>query len=122
MALFFHDGETPPTAPSKDPNSEEPYGNDYATSVWAIAGKTIDDSQWLIDDTLITSDGQSVNGLTVDRPTAKPSTPATSFDDTSTTVWLHGGTIGTTYFVTNRLTLSDGRVIDVSFWLEVKAL
>lgn len=122
MALFYHDGENIPTAPSKDPDSEVAYGGDYSTTEWATDSKIITASEWLINGVLIESEGDSVAGLTVNRPTDKPATPASNFTDTATSVWLHAGTLGDTYTLTNRLTLSDGAVLDYSMHIKIKQL
>ena len=92
MALIIHDGETSPTAPTKDPQSDVWYGFEYALE----SGEVITGSQWLIDDVLVTA-GQSVNGLTF------------VGEDNSGSVTkcrLSGGSSGTNYRLTNRLSTS----------------
>lgn len=43
-----------------------------------------------------------------------------TFDDTSTTIWLSGGTAGETYVLLNRITTAGGRVFDQSVKLPMK--
>lgn len=62
---------------------------------------TIDWSTWLGDDTIADSDWTVETGLT--EVTA-------SNTDTTTTIWLSGGTEGTTYDVTNEITTAAGRI------------
>ena len=45
-----------------------------------------------------------------------------SFTDSTTTVWLTGGVIGTTYELTNRITTAVGRIQDRTVELECREL
>jgi len=45
-----------------------------------------------------------------------------SFTDSTTTIWLTGGVIGKTYYVTNRITTAAGRIQDRTVELECEAL
>jgi len=45
-----------------------------------------------------------------------------SFTDSTTTIWLTGGVIGTTYEVINRITTAAGRIQDRTVKLKCKAL
>lgn len=83
---------------TKDPNAVLDYQIDY--SRWLPAGDTITASSWLAE-----------SGLTVD---------TSSFTDTSTTVWLSGGTAGSTYDVRNHITTDDGRQDDRTLTIVVK--
>lgn len=88
----------------KDPDAVLDYGTNWAdpTAVggaWLATGETITASQWVVD-----------TGLTKD---------SDSHDDTTATVWLSGGTVGTTYTVTNRITTTAGRVDDRSLHIQV---
>jgi hypothetical protein len=49
------------------------------------------------------------------------SSPAPSFTDTTTTVWLSGGTAGVFYAVTNTITTTGGREMEETFILECVA-
>jgi hypothetical protein len=40
--------------------------------------------------------------------------------DSSTTIWLHGGTIGSTYELLNRIVTTGGRTMDQSVKLKIK--
>lgn len=64
-------------------------------------------------DTIATSTWTVPDGLTEGAPD--------SFDDTTTTVWLTGGTLGTTYDLLNRVTTAGGRTMDQTMKLKVKA-
>lgn len=111
MGLFYHDGRTIPEAPSyKDPSAVVDYAADFAN--W-LSSDTISVSQWLVNGTLIESDGQTVDGLTVD---------SSSATTTKSTVWLSAGTEDESYIVTNRITTAAGRVEDRSFKLTVKQI
>lgn len=45
---------------------------------------------------------------------------APSFTNTTTTVWLRGGTAGTTYQVVNRIRTAGGRQYDWTYTVEVR--
>jgi hypothetical protein len=92
MALIIHDGEISPIAPTKDPQSDVWYGFEYSLE----SGEVITGSDWLIDDVLVTA-GQSVNGLNfVDKDNSGSVTKCR----------LSGGSAGSIYRVTNRLSTS----------------
>jgi hypothetical protein len=44
---------------------------------------------------------------------------APSISGTNTILWLQGGTLGTKYTITNRITTSGGRTMDQSFTLKI---
>lgn len=71
----------------------------------AVLDYTLDWSQWLVDDTLLTSTWVIPDGLT---------SPSNSNTPTQSTVWLSGGTAGVEYKVTNRVTTAAGRTDDRS--------
>lgn len=73
----------------KDPNAVLDYVNDW--------------SDWLGTDTIVTSTWTPPTGITVDSHVST---------DTSATVWLSGGTAGTTYSVVNRIVTAAGRTED----------
>jgi hypothetical protein len=81
----------------KDPNANLDYQIDW--------------SSWLGSDTISSSAWTVQSGLT------KGSDSKT---DTTTTVWLSGGTAGQTYRVTNRVVTAGGRTDDRSFWVVVE--
>ena len=74
-------------APSKDPSAILDYGFDWVD--W-LDGDTISTSSWSV----------SPVGLT-----ASPNTKTS----TTTTVWLSGGAVGSTYQVTNTIVTAVGR-------------
>jgi hypothetical protein len=80
----------------KDPNAVLDYVNDW--------------SDWLGTDTIVTSTWTAPTGITVD---------SNAKTDTSTTVWLSGGTTGITYSVVNRIVTAAGRTEDrtLMFWV-----
>lgn len=66
----------------------------------AVLDYAIDWSQWLDDDTITTSTWGADEGIGID---------SDDMDTTRTSVWLSGGTAGTTYTVTNHITTAAGR-------------
>jgi hypothetical protein len=102
MTIFYNDGSKIPAAPYKDPDSVMDYGADYSS--WLSTGETISASAWLIDGTVVSAT-DTVNGLTLNSATSTT---------TATAAWLSGGTVGTTYTLTNRITTSAGRTEDRS--------
>lgn len=88
--------------PPKDPNDVLDYSLDWHLRL--VEGDAISASLWF-------TDSASSPGLEMD---------SDSFDGNSATVWLSGGLAGTTYIVTNRVTTTDGRVMDQSVKLKVK--
>lgn len=83
--------------PEKDPNARLDYKIDWTP--WIIAGDTIAASTFTLD-TGITSD-------------------LSSFTDTTTTVWLLGGTAGRSYKVVNHVTFASGRQDDRTLLIRV---
>jgi len=67
----------------------------------AVLDYTVDWSDWLGSDTISASSWSADSGITV---------VSSGHDDTSATVWLSGGTAGTTYEVVNQITTAGGRV------------
>jgi hypothetical protein len=86
-------------APDKDPN--------------AILDYSIDWSDWLDTDEISTSTWTVPTGIT-----------KTSESNTTTvaTIWLSGGTAGTTYTLLDRITTTGGRTMDQTFKIYVKEL
>lgn len=85
----------------KDPDAKLDFGIDW--SDWLADGETINASAWTVP-----------TGIT------QSSSPAPSNTPSTTTIWLEGGTAGTTYTVTNRITTSAGRINDQSLFVLVK--
>lgn len=73
---------------------------DWTTRGWLATGETITDSSWAV----------SPSGLTAANPTN---------DDTTATVWLSGGTLGTEYGVTNTITTNQGRTDQRTLTIQV---
>ncbi len=67
-------------------------------------------SKFLGSDTISTSTWVLDSGITKDSDTN---------DTNSATIWLSGGTAGSTYTVTNRIVSSGGRSKDLSFKIKV---
>lgn len=82
----------------KDPDAVLDWEIDW--SAWLDTGETIVTSTWIVPDGL-TQDSDSSTGTTA-------------------TVWLAGGTVGTRYTVTNRITTSAGRTDDRSIRISVQ--
>jgi hypothetical protein len=82
----------------KDPNAILDYEIDWA-------------AQWLSGDTIQTSTWIVPSGIT------KVTDTSTT---TTATIWLSGGTVGTTYEVTNRITTAGGRTQDQTLVFKIK--
>ena len=85
----------------KDPDATLDYTIDW--SAWLEDGDTIAGSQWVVP-TDLTQDAPATN------------------TDTTTTVWLSGGTAGADYVVTNRITTASNpdRIDDRSIVIRVR--
>lgn len=77
----------------KAPNDVLDFEWDWATNGWLYAGDTIATVEWTAE-----------SGITVE------TNPAISNTDTTATVWIGGGTAGTTYTITCQITTAAGRV------------
>lgn len=84
--------------PLKDPSAVLDYVFDWTE--WLATGETITDHT-------ITAD----TGITVDSSTE---------DDGKVTVWLSGGTVGTTYRVECLIVTTAGRTDERSLWITVQ--
>lgn len=80
-----------------DPDSTIDYQVDWTDWLAAEGNDTITGSTWIVP-----------TGLTKNSDT---------YTTTSATVWISGGTVGTLYTVTNRITTAGGRVEDQSIVL-----
>lgn len=90
---------------TKDPDANLDYTQDW--SAYLAEGDTISSSEWFVADTAATDETPVEVGID-------------SYTDTETLVWLSGGTTGTTYIVTNRVTTTGGRIDDRSIKIKVK--
>ena len=81
----------------KDPNAVLDYWVDWTD--WMAEGDTINTSEWIV-----------ATGITKNADTK---------DLTMTAIWLSGGTAGTDYQVTNRITTLDGRTDDRTITIQV---
>lgn len=79
-----------------DPQAKLDFGHDW--TVWLTPGDVIADSTWSITPT----------GPTLDNST---------HGNTSTTIWVSGGTIGVSYLLVNHITTAQGRQDDRSVTL-----
>ena len=84
--------------PSKDPDEVLDYSLDWAPR--------------LIDDTISTSLFIIPDGIVADSSSNSP---------TETIVWLSGGTLGATYTITNRVVTAQGRTMDQTVRLRIRA-
>jgi hypothetical protein len=82
----------------KDPAAVLDYRVDW--SDWLETGDTIESSMWTVSP-----------GLTQTFVT---------FDGTSATVWLAGGSAGSDYQLTNRIVTTDGRTDERTFRVQVR--
>lgn len=83
---------------SKDSDAVLDYRVDW--SAWLPEADTISASTWTAD-----------AGITID---------SSSFTDTSTTVWLSGGTVTEVYNVVNHITTADGREEDQTIIIQIR--
>ena len=78
----------------------------------AVLDWHFDWTDWLASgEALLTSTFFVTSGIVVN---------SSSFTSSNTTVWLSGGSAGTPYLVTNRITTSQGRTDDRSVTVRVK--
>jgi hypothetical protein len=91
MATFTH-----------DPDADLDYGYDWSS--WLDTGETLLNSVW------------TVTYGTADEVTLHDDT----HDDTTTTVWVDGGTLGRHYKITNHVVTSAGRADDRSHTIKVR--
>ncbi len=109
--------------PSKDPNAVEPYhvrwcaedgtndGTGPPTDDGELQGATISTSAWTVP-AGITEDSNNTAAITI---------AGVSYGiNTVATIWLSGGTAGTEYTLTNRITTSDSRTLDKSIVILVE--
>lgn len=76
--------------------------NGTGASDWLAAGETITASSWTVS-----------AGIT-------QTTPAPSYTDDTTTIWLTGGTVNEVYRVTNHITTNQGRQTDYTITLAIR--
>ncbi len=76
----------------------------------AVLDFRVDWEPWLEGDTITGSTWLPATGIVVD---------SAAFTTTSATVWLSGGTAGTVYTLTNRVTTAGGRTDDRSITILV---
>jgi len=72
----------------------------------SILDYMIDWGTWLVDDIIISSEWDVTGGITID---------SNDFSDTTTTIWVSGGTIGRLSSFTNRIETYGGRITDRTF-------
>ena len=77
----------------------------------AVLDYVVDWEEWLEGDTLATSEWTVPSGITKNSDTTTT---------TATTIWLAGGTAGTTYTLTNRITTAGGRADDRTIAIQVQ--
>ena len=85
---------------TKDPDEVKDYSVNWSRML-AQYDDTILSSEWIVPD-----------GIDADRDTS---------DDTSTIIWLSGGTLGADYDLTNRIVTIGGRTLDQSITIRVRA-
>jgi hypothetical protein len=91
------------TWPKKDEDERLDYGIDWTD-------KLIDTDQG-INDTISTSTWEVPSGITSFQETN---------DNYNTVIWLEGGTTGETYFITNHVVTTDGRIMEQTVRITIK--
>lgn len=94
----------------KDPNATMDYAIDLASGGLNDGSST--DPGWLQGDTINSVVWTAATGITVS---------TSSNTNTVATVWLTGGTAGTDYLVTARVTTAAGRIEDWSLLIKVRS-
>lgn len=110
------------TQPPKDPNSVEPYfvvwcdldgtNSGAATDDGELQGATIATATWTVP-TGITKDSSNQGAVTIRGVTYGVNTVCT--------IWLSGGTDGTDYELSVRITTSDSRTLDQTIVVPVRS-
>jgi hypothetical protein len=95
---------------TKDPNATKDYGWTWSTFLGA---DTIASSAWLIN-------GIALATWMAIIPTPTFTGASATNTTTTTTIWLAGGTLHTSYLVTNRITTAAGRIEDKTFMVKIK--
>lgn len=95
----------------KDPDAVLDYLADWATY---LGDDTITDADWTVYDSAGTPvSGSDFEAVAIDDM---------SFADTTATVWLSGGAVGTKYTITCHITTVGGRQDDRSLYLSIKEM
>ena len=88
-----------------DPDEKLDYGFDWSKPLAVdTPADTITASTWIVP-----------SGIT------QSGSPAPSFDDTTTTIWLEGGTANQDYIIINRITTAATRKFEASFVVSVRS-
>ena len=77
----------------------------------AVLDYTVDWSDWLVNDTIISATWVVPTGITKD---------SSSNTDTTATIWLSGGTVNIDYSIVCRITTLVGRIEDRTFIIKCK--
>ena len=113
----------PSYAPVKDPSNVEPYffvlcdlqkGTNTSGDNGELQGATISTISSVTASTGLTVDSSNKNAVTIDGISYSA--------DTVVTAWLSGGTAGTEYTVTCKVTTSDSRTLEYSMIIPVENL
>ena len=106
--------------PSKDPDAVEPYfvvwcdkdgtNDGSATDDGELQGATISSATWTVP-TGITKDSDNTSAVTIKGVTYGANTVAT--------IWLSGGTAGTSYSIVCEIDTSDSRTLNQTIVIEV---
>jgi hypothetical protein len=91
----------------QDPNERLDWTRDW--SDWLPEGDSLDSSEWIV----VFEDDDPAPLEIMDEVGFEA-----TFDETTSTVWLQGGTLGTSYEVTNRITTVQGRIKDETMVIE----
>lgn len=85
----------------KDPDADLDFKRDWADWLAAV-DDTIESSEWILPVGLELGEGGQ------------------SYDATTATIWIKGGTTGQRYSVTNRITTAGGRIDDRTFVIVIR--
>ena len=98
-----------PTWYTKDPDAVLDYQTDW--SDWLTADETITTSVWLI---------ALLDGYTEPDGSTTLTEDSTTSTGTTATIWLSAGAVGASYAVTSRVTTSQGRTDDRTFYVDIQ--
>ena len=83
---------------AKDPDAVLDYHLDWTT--WLPTGDSVSTSRWFVTDSNLSNDLTANSALKINRQTLSNNT---------STAWLSGGVVNTTYYLVNRITTAEGR-------------
>lgn len=94
---------------SKDPDADLDYAADW--TAWLLEDDTIETSEWIVP-TVVDEDDAPLPDALVGHDETNT--------DTTATIWLSGGILGTAYDVINRITTAQGRTEDQTLHFNIR--